>query len=360
MSDIRPRLPLNASSILGGVARVLGRIMKTRIFWLLLLPVMVIYCGTDWCTTYVPPNMIAIKQVVYGSSRGIQSEIYNPGLYFVMPGVEQLHLFPQDIQVMNFSSSKSEVSAVADRSEKAIDVKTSDGYSVAIDVSLLYRVENPYKVYTAAGGGDAYADIIINKIAKPTLLQTLGELNAEEFYSGPKRIEKIKRAELMLGAQLKEQGVHLDAVLVRNYVYDPKYQALIESRKVKDQTVFWREAEARAEIEKRKRDTTVAEGLAASTTELQRGASEVQKLHSEANLYERKQAAQGKLLVETAEAQGTKLESDAYLNQGAENIVGIKMAEVLRGVRVLVLPSDGKDGVNPLDVGNLLNKLEVK
>jgi regulator of protease activity HflC (stomatin/prohibitin superfamily) len=351
MSDIRPRLPVNASSFLGGVARFLGRIMKTRIFWLLFLPVLVVYCGADWCTTYVPPNMIAIKQVFYGSNRGIQSEIYKPGLYFVMPGVEQLHLFPQDIQVMNFSSSKSEVSAIGDRSEKAIDVKTSDGYSVAIDVSLLYRVENPYKVYTAAGGGDAYADIIINKIAKPTLLQTLGELNAEEFYSGPKRIEKIKRAELMLGAQLKEQGVHLDAVLVRNYVYDPKYQALIESRKVKDQTVFWREAEARAEIEKRKRDTTVAEGLAASTTE---------KLHSEANLYERKQAAQGKLLVETAEAQGTKLESDAYLNQGAENIVGIKMAEVLRGVRVLVLPSDGKDGVNPLDVGNLLNKLEVK
>jgi regulator of protease activity HflC (stomatin/prohibitin superfamily) len=359
MSDIRPRLPFNPTTLLGGIARVLGRILRTRLFWLVFLPIMLIYCGAGWVTSYVPPNTVAIKQVFYGSNRGIQPEIFKPGLYFVMPGVEQLHLFPQDIQVMNFSNSKSEVSA-GDHPEKAIDVKTSDGYSVAIDVSLLYRVENPYKVFTAAGGGDAYADIIIHKIAKPTLLQTLGELNAEEFYSGPKRIEKIKRAEMMLAVQLKEQGVHLDAVLVRNYVYDPKYQALIESRKVKDQTVFWREAEAVAEIEKRKRDTMVAEGLARASTELQRGASEVQKLHSEASLYERKQAAQGKLLVETAEAQGTKLESDAYLNQGAENIVGIKMAEVLRGVRVLVLPSDGKDGVNPLDVGSLLNKLEVK
>jgi regulator of protease activity HflC (stomatin/prohibitin superfamily) len=360
MSDpVRPRVPISVSGVVGTLFRVLGRILKSRFFWIAVAPLLLIYCGAHWVTFYVPPNNVAIKQVFYGSNRGIQQEIYKPGVYFLMPGVEQFHLFPQDIQVMNYSNSKSEVSA-SERTEKAIDVKTSDGYAVAVDVSVLYRIENPYKVYTAAGAGSTYEDVIINKLTKPILLQTLGELNAEEFYSGSKRIEKIKRAQELLGALLKDQGVHLDGILVRRYVYDPKYQALIEGRKVKDQTVFWREAEAQAEIEKRKRDTIVAQGEAASKTELQRGESEVQKLHAEADLYQRKQAAQGKLLVETAEAQGTKLESEAYLNQGAENIVGIKMAEVLRGVRVLVLPSDGKEGVNPLDVGALLNKLEVK
>jgi hypothetical protein len=36
------------------------------------------------------------------------------------------------------------------------------------------------------------------------------------------------------------------------------------------------------------------------------------------------------------------------------------MAEALRGVRVLVLPSDGKEGTNPLDVGALLRKFQVR
>jgi hypothetical protein len=36
------------------------------------------------------------------------------------------------------------------------------------------------------------------------------------------------------------------------------------------------------------------------------------------------------------------------------------MAEVLQGVRVLVLPSDGSDGVNPLDLGSMLKKFEVQ
>jgi hypothetical protein len=32
---------------------------------------------------------------------------------------------------------------------------------------------------------------------------------------------------------------------------------------------------------------------------------------------------------------------------------------VLRGVKVLVLPSDGKDGMNPLDLPGMMRKLEV-
>ena len=74
MSDtIRPRLPVNAQNLLGSIARVLGRILRTRIFWFLLVPVMLLYCGADWCTAYVPPNMVAIKQVFYGSNRGNDS-----------------------------------------------------------------------------------------------------------------------------------------------------------------------------------------------------------------------------------------------------------------------------------------------
>ena len=38
----------------------------------------------------------------------------------------------------------------------------------------------------------------------------------------------------------------------------------------------------------------------------------------------------------------------------------LHIAEQLRGVRVIVLPSDGKEGTNPLDLGDLLRKFQVK
>src|SRR5205085_10918633 len=123
-------------------------------------------------------------------------------------------------------------------------------------------------------------------------------------------------------------------------------------------TVFLRQAEAKAAIEQRKRDTAVAEGKAQQEVELERGRAEVQKLNAQADLYKRKKAAEGKLQVELAEAKGTQLENAALQGAGSENLVGLKMADVMRGVRALVVPSDGKDGMNPPDLASTLRKLE--
>jgi regulator of protease activity HflC (stomatin/prohibitin superfamily) len=359
MSDaIKPRVPISGATIVRGLFGLLGRILRSRIFWIAFAPILVVYCGAHWCTTYVPPYMRGVKQVYYGSSAGIKPETYGPGLYFVMPGIEQLLLLPHGLQVLNFSDSPSEVSETQ-QTAPAVQLHTSDGYSVGLDVSILYRIEDPYKVLNPPGPGYNF-EALVARTAELALRQTLGELNAEQFYSGPKRIEKSHAAQQQLTDDLKPYGMVVVAVLVRRYIYDQKYQALIEGRKVKDQTVFWRQAEAQAEVEKRLRDTAIAEGAAAAKTELQRGESEVVKLNAEGDLYRRKQDSAGELLVKTAEAQGKKMMSDALLTAGAENLVGLRMAEVLTGVRVLVLPSDGKDGVNPLDLGNLLNKLEVK
>ena len=311
------------------------------------------------CSTYVPPNMVAIRQVYFGSGAGIKPERYDPGLHFIMAGVERLHLFPADLQAVNLSDSPSETSARF-RAAPSIKIQTSDGYNVQLDVTLLFRLQDPYRVFVEAGPGRAFEDRLVIPRADRILRKTLGELNSEQFYQGPKRIEKAHAAHDQLVAEIAPYGIAVQAVLVRAYTYDPKYQEMIEGRKIRDQTVFLRQAEAKAAIEQRKRDTMVAEGAANQETELSRGRAEVEKLHAQADLYQRKQAAAGKLLVELAEANGTKLENAALQGAGSENLVGLKMAEALQGVKMIVLPSDGKDGTNPLDLGETLRKFQVK
>ena len=360
MSDfIRPRVPFswnNVGSTLWGVVRRLLRLKLVRIiggFWL------VTYIVGSSCSTYIPPNMVAVRQVYYGSQAGIRKEIYGPGLHFVMAGIERLHTFPHDLQVINFSDSASEISA-AFRFAPSIKIQTSDGYNVQLDVTVLYRIVDPYRVFVEAGPGRAFEDRLVFPRVDRILRRTLGELNSEQFYQGPQRIAKARAAHDQLVVEVANYGIKIDAVLVRQYVYDSKYQQLIEGRKIKDQTVFLRQAEAKAAIEQRKRDTIVAEGRASQQTELSRGKAEVEKLRAQADLFERRRASDGKLLVELAEAKGTALENAALQGVGNENLVGLKMAEALRGVRVLVLPSDGKDGTNPLDVGSMLRKFQVK
>jgi regulator of protease activity HflC (stomatin/prohibitin superfamily) len=359
IDPIRPRLPFSWDQLGSTGGRLLRRLLRVRALWIIVGAWVFIYILGSSCTTYIPPNMVGVRQVYYGSQAGIRNESYGPGLHFVTAGLERLHLFPHDLQVINFSDSTSEVSREF-RAAPSIKIQTSDGYNVQLDVTVLYRLVDPYKVFIEAGPGKAFEDRLVIPRADRILRKTLGELNSEEFYQGPKRIDKAKAAHDQLVAEVAGYGIKIDGVLVRGYVYDAKYQQLIEGRKIKDQTVFLRQAEAKAAIEQRKRDTIVAEGKAAQETELSRGRAEVEKLRARADLYERRRAAEGKLLVELADARGTGLENSALQGVGSENLVGLKMAESLRGVKVLVLPSDGKDGTNPLDVGSLLRKFQVK
>ena len=68
----------------------------------------------------------------------------------------------------------------------------------------------------------------------------------------------------------------------------------------------------------------------------------------------RQKIAEGDLLVALAEAEGTKLENAALQAAGASNLVGIEMAEVLNGAEVIIVPTDGKEGINPLDLDSLI------
>src|SRR4029079_6023060 len=135
-------------------------------------------------------------------SAGIKNERYGPGLHFVTAGVERLHLFPSDLQVMSFSDSSSEMSRAV-RNAPAIKVQTSDGYNVVLDVSVLYRIVDPYRVFTEAGPGRAFENKLVVPRANRILRKTLGELNSEEFYAGPKRIEKSRAAQTQLAVELE-------------------------------------------------------------------------------------------------------------------------------------------------------------
>jgi hypothetical protein len=149
-------------------------------------------------------------------------------------------------------------------------------------------------------------------------------------------------------------------IFVRRYTYDDRYEHAIEARKVQDQSVFKNKAEAEMAAANAEKDRIVAVGEAAVKVELARGDAEQKKLEAEADLYERKQRAAGELQVKLAEAEGTKLENAALQGQGSENMVGLKMADVLKNTKVIVLPTDGPNGTNPLDLKRALERFDVK
>lgn len=334
---------------------------RLRFLWIIGSALLVLLVGYNSCTTYVKPGEAGVKQIKFGMGKGIEPYVYGTGLHYVGVG-ETMHRFPMRVQVLELSNSRSEATEDLEghRVAPGVNIQTSEGYTVQVDVTVLYRIADPLKVMTTIGPGRLFEDSAVIPRAQQDLRRALGELDAEDFYRGNKRTQKAKDAQVALEVELKDKGIEVLQVLVRRYSYDQRYQQAIEQRKIQDQTVYKNEAEAKAATAAAAKNKIIAEGQAAVKVELARGEAEVKKLEAEADLYRRQKAAAGDLLVQLAQAQGTELENQALRGVGSENMVGLRMAEALRGTQVIVLPTDGEGAMNPLDLKTLLRRFDVR
>lgn len=340
-----------------------NRLFRTRggrLLYLAFASAFVLLIAYNACSVYVRPNEFGIKQVIVGSGKGIKPTVYRSGLHWVSPGIERMHVFPTDIQLLTLSNDANERQKDDNRMEPAINIQTSEGYTVTVDVTVLYRIEDPYKVFTTVGPGKLYEDQLMIPRSEQILRKRLGELDAEEFYNVAKRLEKVDMALADLNSELVPAGMRAVNIFVRRYVYDDRYQHAIEQRKIQDQTVFKNQAAAELATATAEKDRIVAVGEAQVKVELARGDAEKRKVMAQADLYERTQRAQGELQVKLAEAEGTRLENDALRGVGSENMVGLKMADALKSTKLIVVPTDGANGMNPLDLNGALKHFDVK
>lgn len=326
-------------------------ILRNSGFILLLLALLTIFTYRS-CTVYIKPYEFGLKQVNVAIFRekGIHKKIYTTGLHLLLPfGLEQMHVFPKNRQILELSDVHSlKTKKYTKRSQPATKIQTSDGFFVTVDVSIIYRITNPYLLITKIG--QLYEQNGIVPKAEPILKEALGTLTTEEFYNSPLRVEKTTIAKELFNKELSPKGIEIEHVLIRYFRYSPEIQKNIEEKKLKDQLVFKNRAEAKAAKEKANLSKIIEEGKATVKVKLEE--AEAYKITKEAdiNLYRRTKTAEADLLVKLAEAQKTELKNKALTGAGSAQMVGLKMAETLDGIEVLILPSDGENGLNPLNL----------
>lgn len=309
---------------------------------------------------YVEPDEYGIKVVRVGLKRGVQKEAYHAGLSFVLPfGLQEMYRLPKGIQVLELTNY-SETASTGARKDRAAHIQTSDGFYVDVDVSILYHIKDPYLVFTTIGPGSLFEDNGIIPKAEPALKETLGKLTTEEFYNSPLRVQKAEEAKQNLNSELKLKGIQVDQVLVRYFIYSPEIQKNIEAKKLQDQMVFTNQAAARAAKEEAVLKKIVQEGMVITAVEIENGKAYVTRKIAEKDLYARKIKANADLQVKLAEAEKVRLRNDALKGVGSERMVALKMADAYKGLDVIILPSDGPHGVNPLNLDNALQLFDVR
>ena len=312
-------------------------------------------------TTYVGPNEIGVLRVRFGPGKGIRKKAYTTGLRFVIPSLETLYRFPRNVQVLSYNAKwrRERSWRRGRRVIPPIVIQTSEGYNVTCDVTVLYRIVDAVRVMKDIGPGRLYESSALIPRSEKILRRVLGELNAEEFYTGTKRVKQAVKALEQLRRDLEPKGILVLDVLVKQFVYGSRYQRTIERRKLQDQRVFLRKAEKLATIQEYRKRVIEETGRAAVRAEMARGAKEVAKIVAQGSLYERGRRARADLLVKIAQAEAVRLKAEALRGAGSDNLVGLKMADVLKGTKLIVLTSDGKQGFNPLRLRSALKMFDV-
>src|SRR5437879_3576664 len=103
------------------------------------------------CTQYIEPDQFAVKQVdvpvpLLTGPAGIHTNIYDTGVQWRLPGCEKFLVFPKSVRAVTLHT-KGKANEDSDkfvRYEDAAHIQTSDGFFINLDVSILYRVINPY------------------------------------------------------------------------------------------------------------------------------------------------------------------------------------------------------------------------
>ena len=297
-----------------------GRIVSFLFKVLLVLSPLLVVRGCF--ITYVSPDQIGLRQVSFGPNKGLQKTVVNAGYRRQIRGYETIRTFPRDMQIIDFTNNPAERSP-DHRTVSAINVPTVDGYPVEVDVTVMYRIADPFKVVSRFGFGRAFEDNVVIRLTDPTVKQHLGELRAEEFY-GDHRLIKARNLRNELAAAFKENGIQLADILIRQYDYPDTFQSLTEQKKIQDQSVLTNRALTKqAEVETRLK-LTVAQGqnlINLKTAEFQ---AQITGINAQRELYERSRHAEADLLVRKAEADGSEMINRSMEGPGSEKLLKLR------------------------------------
>lgn len=184
--------------------------------------VMLVIGLASTCFRIIQPGMVGV-QVFLGK---IQEGVLSEGPNFIVP-FATVDEYDVKTRKITFSSSEGE----GGDGGGTIEVLSSDGLSVTIDMTLNYKV-NPAEVLRIRkelGPGTSYVDIIVTPTARTRIRENAANYNAVELYSA-KREEFQSKIYDGIKRDFDKRGIILEELLIRNIVLPQSVKTAIEAK----------------------------------------------------------------------------------------------------------------------------------
>ena len=330
--------------------------MKIALFLIGILLVAVIVLG--FVTEKIPPARIGVKQVVLGPSKGIVEQDYFTGLVVGISGYHRWHLLPRQTHFLHFTESKgwreSKLARGIEDWQPAIQLRTRDGYTIGLDVTVTYKIkENEAYLILKDGLKDAYRERVRARVIS-TLREKLAELTSEDLQITNTRLQRASDTLDILTEELAVFHVVPENLFIRRVKFPSQYEIKLQEKQLlRQESQLEKALTEQAGVEKTVKTQTrriAAEALAAEKTwdrEIQEKRSEYQvliaQINADAELYSQKTIAEGDAERDIAMARGNlALEKAGALRDELRNAaldsIGGRILLALQAVENLQIP----------------------
>ena len=365
---------------------------------IILLAVIGIFVAANFLFIKIDLGQTGVRTQQYAllGDKGVVQKDFGPGWHRNLPLLDTWKIFDATVQTTEFTTEKERqetrkiYSFLSSTSRKYLDaapvggpgqveLKSKDGYTVRLDVTVKYRVKpgEVHKLYKELGSEARYKGIVRDQVQK-VIRDIFGTMLTEQFYDPEVRRVKTQEGTKVLNSVLSENSIELIEILIRDIAFDPAYERKILDKKLADQDVELNNWRALAEEKKGETNRIGAETQAkvrvieqelkakqlTMKAETDKQIAQIHadarltaaRLSADADLYKAELEAKGTLLEKEASAEGERLKATALNTPGGENLVAFELVEQLNLGEITVSTQNN----DFLDVESILKKVGTK
>ncbi len=188
---------------------------------------------------FIEPQQVGVVVSIL-SRDGYREQPFRSGLHWIVPLAERVNIYPIYWQTYTMSNNPLEGEKIGDDS---IAARTSDGQSVFLDTSVIYRIDSNEVIRVHIDWQDRYIEQFVRPILRGLVRTEVSQFTADEVNSSKRKILEANLDELVRNA-FGDQGFILDRFLLRNIAFSQEYAKAIELKQVAEQEQTQREYEA--------------------------------------------------------------------------------------------------------------------
>ena len=317
----------------GGIRGALRALTSGRVILSLFIAIALSLLSAS--LVFIEPQEVGVVVSII-SRDGYRELPLRSGLHWIAPLAERVQRYPIYWQNYTMSTEPLEGAKVGDDS---IAARTSDGQSVFIDSSVIFRIDSNEVIRVHIDLQDRYIEDYVRPIMRGIVRTEVSQFTAEEVNSSSRKNLEANLEELLREA-FDEKGFILDRFLLRNIAFSEQYATAIEQKQVAEQQQVQKgyQAEQMRRLAEGQRDKYRIEAEGRKEAIVLEGDAEAQVI----------------LLKAQAEAKALQLISEV-LQQNKDLLTYRYVEKIAPGIKVMLVPND-----NPylLPLPDLFSELE--